>query len=82
MEVSTEQGLEERRAELHAAMDAVIDQFIEERYAVCPGVPFETVRRTYCARAHGCKCEEFKIIQAAITFAENLARKQQSEIPA
>jgi hypothetical protein len=75
-------AIEERLAKLYAEMDAIIDKFIDERFAVCPGVPRETVRRTYCARAHGCKCEEFKIIQAAITFAENLARKQQSEIPA
>ena len=76
------QTIEERLAGLHAEMDVIIDQFIEERYAVCPGVPRETVKRTYLARARDCKCEEFKIIQAAITTAENLARKQQSEIPA
>ena len=74
--------IEERLAKLYAEMDAIIDQFIEERYAVCPGLPKETIRRTYCARAHDCKCQEFRIIQTAITFAENLARKQQSEIPA
>jgi hypothetical protein len=68
--------IEERLAELYAEMDVIIDRFIDARAAACAGVPKETVRRTYLARASGCKCEEFRVIQTVITTAEGLAKRQ------
>jgi hypothetical protein len=83
MEASTEQEpmIEERLAKLHAEMDVIIDKFIDERFAVCPGVPKETIRRTYCARAHDCKCEEFKIIQTAAALAKRQAEYGTASLP-
>jgi hypothetical protein len=68
--------IDDRLKALYAEMDAVIDRFVDERYAASPGVPRESVRRMFLARARDCKCEEFSIIQTVITTAEELAKKQ------
>jgi hypothetical protein len=79
MEASTEQGLtiEERLAELYAEMDVIIDQFIADRAAACIGVPRGSIENSYLARAHGCRCEEYRVVRQLIKTAEELARKQQ-----
>jgi hypothetical protein len=73
------QAIEERLAQLYAEMDAVIDAYIDERAAVCIGVPRASIGNSYLGRAHGCICQEYKIIRKLITDAEELARKQQAE---
>jgi hypothetical protein len=79
MEASTDQEptIEERLAELYAEMDVIIDKFIDERAAACIGVPRASIENSYLARAHGCRCQEHKIILKLITDAEELAGKQQ-----
>jgi hypothetical protein len=79
MEVSTEQGLEERIKALHEELEAVIAAYVDERAAVCIGVPRASVENSILARAGGCICEEFKLVRKLITDAEELVRKQQAE---
>jgi hypothetical protein len=68
--------LEERIKALHQELEAVIAAFVDERAAVCPGVPRGSVEATIVARAEGCTCEAFKLVRQRITTAEALARKQ------
>jgi hypothetical protein len=76
MKASKEQGLEERIRVLHEELEAVIAAYVDERAAVCPGVPRGSVEATILARAEGCKCEEFRLVKERIRAAEELARKQ------
>jgi hypothetical protein len=71
--------LEEQIIKLHEELEAVIAAYVDERAAQVPGIPRQSVENSYLARAHGCKCAEFKLIRKLITDAEELARKQQAD---
>jgi hypothetical protein len=71
--------LEEQIIELHSELEAVIAKYVDERAAMVPGVPRGSVETTYLARAHGCRCREFRIIQKLVTDAEELRIKQQKD---
>jgi hypothetical protein len=79
MEASTEQTLEARIKDLHQELEAVIAAYVDERAAVCPGVPRGVVEATILARAGGCTCREFRLVRKVMTDAEELVRKQQAE---
>jgi hypothetical protein len=81
MRAATEQEptIEERQTALDAEKKVVIDAYIDERAAQVPGVPRDSVANSYLARAHGCVCQEYKIVRKLETDAEELARKQQAE---
>jgi hypothetical protein len=79
MEAATEQDLEERIRVLHEALEVVIAAYVDAAAAACIGVPRASIENSYLARAHGCRCREFRIVQKLITDAEELARKQQAE---
>jgi hypothetical protein len=74
---ATQLTLEERIKALHTELEAVIAAFVDERAAVCPGVPRASVEATILARAEGCTCEGFRLVNERIRAAEELAAKQQ-----
>jgi hypothetical protein len=67
---ATKPTIEERLAKLHAEMDAIIDQFIDERFAVCPGVPRETV---FCPGVHLMYSSQFKGRRVEVEVAVGLS---------
>jgi hypothetical protein len=71
--------LEERILALHEELEAVIAKYIDERAAMVPGVPRGSVENTYLARAQGCRCREFRIIQKLVRNAEELAERQKAD---
>jgi hypothetical protein len=73
------QTLEERIKALHQEIDAVKAAYVDARAAEVIGVPRGSVENSILGRAHGCRCEELRIVQALITAAEELARKQQAD---
>jgi hypothetical protein len=74
---ATQPTLEERIKALHTELEAVIAAYVDERAAVCPGVPRASVENSILARAGGCMCEEFRLVRQLIITAEELAAKQQ-----
>ena len=68
--------LEERLAELYAEMDVIVARYIDERAAACIGVPRGSIENSYLARAGGCRCEEYKLIQAKLEAERKLADAQ------
>jgi hypothetical protein len=74
-------SLEERIKDLHQEIDAVVAKHIDAAAAAVPGVPRGSVENSMLGRAHGCRCQEHKIIRKLETDAEKLA-KQQSEADA
>jgi hypothetical protein len=76
MEAATEQEpttIEERLAKLYAEMDVIVAKYIDQRAAQVIGVPRGVVEGTVLARAQGCRCEEYKIIQAKLEAERKLA---------
>jgi hypothetical protein len=72
-------SLEERIKDLHQEIDAVVAKHIDAAAAAVPGVPRGSVENSMLGRAHGCRCQEHKIIRKLITDAEELARRQEAE---
>jgi hypothetical protein len=72
-------SLEEQIIKLHEELEAVIAKYVDERAAMVVGVPRQSVEATYLARANGCRCREFRIIQKLIDAEEKLAAKQKDE---
>jgi hypothetical protein len=54
--------LEDRLAALHEEIDDAIARFVDERAAICPGLPRGIIEQVATARARGCKCEAFRIV--------------------
>ena len=69
-------SLEERIAELHADIDAVIEKHVDISAANVTAIPRETLRRCLVGRGGGCRCEEYKIIQAKLDAEKQLAERQ------
>jgi hypothetical protein len=53
--------------------------YVDAAAAAVPGVPRGSVENSMLGRAHGCRCEEFRIVQALITAAEKLAVQQNEQ---
>ena len=70
--------LEERIKTLHEEIDAVIAKYVDERAAQVPGVPRGSVESSILARADGCRCEEFRLVQAKLEAERKLADDQVS----
>ena len=70
------QTLEERIVALHAELQTDITAYIDERAAMVPGVPRGNVEAITLARAGGCMCAEFRLVQKRIADEDELARKQ------
>jgi hypothetical protein len=68
-----EPTIEERLAELYAEMDVIVAKYVDEKAAVCHGVPRASVENSILGRAHGCACEEYKLIQAKLEAERKLA---------
>jgi hypothetical protein len=77
--MKTAMSLEDQIKRLHEELEVVIAAYVDERAAACIGVPRASIESSYLARAHGCRCREFRIVQKLITDAEELARKQQAD---
>jgi hypothetical protein len=76
MAVSTEQGtIEERIKALHEEIDVVVAKYVDERAAQVPGVHRLSVQSSILARADGCRCEEFRLVEKIKADAEELVRK-------
>jgi len=70
------QTLEERIVALHAELQTVIAAYIDERAATVPGVPKGNVEAIILARAGGCRCEEYRLVQAKLEAEQKLADVQ------
>jgi hypothetical protein len=75
--MEAKQDLEDRIKALHEEIDAIVAKHVDAAAAAVPGVPRGSVENSMLGRAHGCRCQEHKIIRKLITDAEELARKQQ-----
>ena len=58
-------SLEQRVSDLHAEIEAKIEQYLEMIKPRCPGIPIGVLRQTNFARAGGCACEEYKLLLKA-----------------
>jgi hypothetical protein len=73
------QTIEERQAALDAEKTADIDAYVTECANRVPGVPYLSVRNSILGNAHGCLCQEHKIVQKRRASEAELAIKQQAE---
>ena len=71
--------IEERIKALRAEIDAVVAKYVDERAAMVPGVPRASVENSMLARAGGCRCEEYRLIQAKLEAEEALRIRQNEE---
>jgi hypothetical protein len=69
-------SLEEQITRLHSELEAAIDAYVDECAAQVPGVPRGSVEGSLLHRARGCRCEEYKIIQAKLEAERKLADAQ------
>jgi len=58
-------SLEQRISDLHAEIEAKIEQYLEMIKPRCPGIPIGVLRQTNFARGGGCACEEYKLLLKA-----------------
>ena len=72
-----EPTLEERIKKLHEEIDAVVAKYVDERAAHVPGVPRGNVEAIILARAGGCRCEEYRLVQAKLDAERKLAADAQ-----
>ena len=68
-----EPTLEERIKKLHEEIDAIVAKYVDERAAQVPGVPRGNVEAIILARAGGCRCEEYRLVQAKLEAERKLA---------
>ena len=73
-----EPTLEERIKKLHEEIDAVVAKYVDERAAAVVGVPRGSVESSILARAGGCRCEEYRLVQAKLEAEKRLADVQVS----
>jgi hypothetical protein len=69
-------NLEERIKDLHQEIDALVAKHVDAAAAAVPGVPRGSVENSMLSRAGGCRCEEYKIIQAKLEAERKLADAQ------
>jgi hypothetical protein len=65
--------LEERIKDLHSDIDTVVAKHVDAAAAAVPGVPRGSVENSMLGRAHGCRCEEYRIVNAKIEAERKLA---------
>ena len=70
------QTLEERIVALHAELQTAIAAYIDMRAAMVPGVPRGNIEAIILARAGGCRCAEYRLVQKLIADEEKLTRQQ------
>jgi hypothetical protein len=73
-----EPTLEERIKKLHEEIDRVVAVYVDSRAAQVPGVPRGNVEAIILARANGCVCEEYRLVQAKLEAERKLADVQVS----
>jgi hypothetical protein len=77
--MEAKQELEERIKVLHEELEAVIAKYVDERAAACIGVPRGSVEASIIHRASGCKCAEYRIVQARLEAERKLAERQEAD---
>ena len=76
--MKTMPSLEERIKKLHEEIDAIVVKYVDERAAQVPGVHRGSVESSILARAGGCRCEEYRLVQAKLEAERKLADEQVS----
>ena len=71
-------SLEDQIKRLHDELEAVIVRYVDERPAQVPGVHRGSVESSILARAGGCRCEEYRLVQAKLEAERKLADVQVS----
>ena len=71
-------SLEDQIKKLHEELSAVIERYVDERAAQVPGVHRGSVESSILARAGGCRCEEYRLVQAKLEAERKLADAQVS----
>ena len=69
-------SLEDQIKKLHEEIDAVVAKYVDERAAQVIGVPRASVESSILARAGGCRCEEYRLVQAKLDAERKLADEQ------
>jgi hypothetical protein len=72
-------SLEERIKALHEEIDELIERQVDISAANVTAIPRGVLRQCLVARAGGCRCEEYKIIQAKLDAEKMLAERQKSD---
>jgi hypothetical protein len=80
--MKTAVSLEDQIKALHEELEAVIAAYVDERAAACIGVPRGSVEASIIHRASGCKCAEFRIVQARLEAERRLAERQEADASA
>jgi hypothetical protein len=73
------QDLEERIKALHEQLEAAIDAYVDVRAAACVGVPRGSVEASIIHRASGCRCAEWRLVQARLEAERKLAERQEAD---
>jgi hypothetical protein len=55
--------LQERIQALHAEIDQLVSERIDEIAAEAPGVPTDSIKQTTFARANGCRCAMVRLLR-------------------
>ena len=71
-------SLEDQIKKLHEELSAVIERYVDERAAQVIGVPRGSVESSILARAGGCRCEEYRLVQAKLEAERKVADAQVS----
>ena len=69
-------SLEDQIKKLHEEIDAVVAKYVDERAAQVIGVPRGSVESSILARAGGCRCEEYRLVQAKLDAERKLVDEQ------
>jgi hypothetical protein len=69
-------SLEDQIKKLHEEIDAVVAKYVDERATQVIGVPRGSVESSILARAGGCRCEEYRLVQAKLDAERKLADEQ------
>ena len=77
--MKTAMSLEDQIKRLHEELDVVISAYVDERDAACIGVPRGSVEASIIHRASGCRCAEYRIVQARLEAERKLAERQEAD---
>jgi hypothetical protein len=66
-------SLEDQIKKLHEELSIVIERYVDERARQVPGVHRGSVESSILARAGGCRCEEYRLVQAKLEAERKLA---------
>ena len=69
-------SLEDQIKKLHEEIDAVVAKYVDERATQVIGVPRGSVESSILARAGGCRCEEYRLVQAKLDAERKLVDEQ------